>query len=351
MLSLLSQPKADPIVYTTFIKMLLQHGSPDEALTWLKSLESLGNQDKTELTFLAAAVLNALDRGPQAAAQLVKLLPTERPMPKEQWPLLRRVAAELEQINQFDQAEMLLREDVSYEPQQGPMLAAFYARRGKVDAALNLLEQNRKSLPTPTLLQIAMAALRQNVTPPTPQQVQRVEQWFDRALQEDPDSWVLQLVSSDLRDYQHKYDEAEKLYRVLLARSDLPPTERSVVLNNLAFLLAMQGRDRDEAIKFIDEAVKTFGPQSDMLDTRGLIYLIKGDVDQANADLSDAVVSSDPKAVQFIHLAMAQAKAKDDAGARKSLERAKQLKFNPDDLSPVEKAMYQALLKQLNIAA
>src|SRR5206468_3597732 len=54
MLSLLTQPKADPIIYTTFIKMLLQHGSPDDALTWLKSLESLGNQDKTELTFLAA---------------------------------------------------------------------------------------------------------------------------------------------------------------------------------------------------------------------------------------------------------------------------------------------------------
>jgi Tfp pilus assembly protein PilF len=230
-------------------------------------------------------------------------------------------------------------------------LAAFYARRGKVDAALNLLDQNRKNMSQAALLEIAMAALRQTINPPTTAQIERVEQWFDRALKEEPDSWTLQLQLSDLRDFQHRYDETEKLYRGLLARSDVPDAQRAVVLNNLAFLLAMQGRNRDEAIKFIDQAVNAFGPQSDMLDTRGIIYLSKGDVDQALADLTDAVVTTDPKAIQFVHLAMAQAKAKDEAGARKSLDRAKELKFSPDDLSPLEKSQDQALLKQLNIAA
>jgi tetratricopeptide (TPR) repeat protein/lipopolysaccharide biosynthesis regulator YciM len=351
MLSLLAQPKPDPIIYATFIKMLLRHGAADEALTWLQQLESLGNQNKVELTFLAADALNVLGSGSQAAAQLVRLLPTERPLPKEQWPLLRQVANELEQIGQFDQAEKLIREDVGYEPQQTPMLAAFYARRGKVDAALNLLEQNRKSISTPIMLQIAMAALRQGINPPTQAQIERVEQWFDRALREDPDSWVLQMELSDLRDFQRRYDDAEKLYRALLSRSDLPKNQRALVLNNLAFMLAMQGRNRDEAIQLIDEAVSSFGPQSDMLDTRGVVYLSKGDVQQALADLSDAVIATEPKPIQFVHLAMAQAKAKDETGARKSLERAKQLKFNADDLSPLEKSQYQALLKQLNIAA
>ncbi len=179
-----------------------------------------------------------------------------------------------------------------------------------------------------------MAALRQTINPPTPAQIERVDQWFDRALREEPDSWILQLELSDLRDLQHRYDETEKLYRGLLARSDLPEAQRAVVLNNLAFLLATQGRNRDEAIKFIDQAVNTFGPQSDMLDTRGIIYLSKGDVPQAVADLTDSIVATEPKAVQFIHLAMAQAKANDEAAARKSLDRAKELKFKPDDLSP-----------------
>ena len=91
---------------------------------------------------------------------------------------------------------------------------------------------------------------------------------------------------------------------------------------------------------------------SDQISKKKLDALLsKGDAEQAVADLTDAVVSADPKAVQFVNLAMAQAKAKDEAGARKSLERAKQLKFNTDDLSPVEKTLYQALLKQLNIPA
>jgi Tfp pilus assembly protein PilF len=265
--------------------------------------------------------------------------------------LLRRIAGELEQIGQFDQAEKLYKEDVGYDPQQAPVLAAFYARRGKVDAALNLIDQNRKSVSTPMLLQIAMIALRQNITPPTSAQIERVEQWFDRAVREDPDSWMLQLQLADFRDFQRRFDETEKLYRALLSRSDLPPNQRALVLNNLAFLLAMQGRNRDEAIQLIDQAVNSFGPQSDMLDTRGVVYLSKGDVSQALADLSDSVIATEPKPIQFIHLAMAQAKAKDETGARKSLERAKELKFNADDLSPLEKSQYQALLKQLNIAA
>ncbi len=115
----------------------------------------------------------------------------------------------------------------------------------------------------------------------------------------------MQLELSDLRDLQHRYDETEKLYRGLLLAPICPKLDRAVVLNNLAFLLATQGRNRDEAIKIIDQAVNTFGPQSDMLDTRGIIYLSKGDVPQAVADLTDSIVATEPKAVQFIHLAMA----------------------------------------------
>jgi tetratricopeptide (TPR) repeat protein len=351
MLALLAQPKPEPVVYDTFVRMLLRHNSADEALTWLQQLDSLGNQNKVELTLLAAEALNMMGRGSQAATQVLRLIPTERPLPKEQWPVLRQVAAQLEQLGQYDQAEKLIREDIGYEPQQTPQLAAFYARRGKIDAALDLLEQNRKQISTPMLLQIAMSALRQPINPPTEAQIKRVEQWYDKALREDPDSWSLQILLSDLRDFQRRYDETEKIYRGLLSRSDLPPAQRAIVLNNLAFLLAMQGRNRDEAVKFIDQAVSLFGPQSDMLDTRGVVYLSKGDVQQALADFSDAVIVTEPKAIQFVHLAMAQAKAKDETAARKSLDKAKELKFNPDDLSPLEKSQYQALLKQLNIAA
>ncbi len=195
-----------------------------------------------------------------------------------------------------------------------------------------------------------MTALRQTINPAKPEQVARVEKWFDRAIQEDPDSLPLQIQLADLRDFQGNFAEAEKLYRAILARSDTPSTDRAVILNNLAFLLAMQGRNMDEAVKLINDAIELFGPQSDMLDTRGVVSLSKGDVKQALADFSDAVIVTNPSAIKFVHLAMAQAKAKDLAAARKSLEQAKQMKFKRDDLSPLEKPVLDALLKQLNMS-
>ena len=152
-----------------------------------------------------------------------------------------------------------------------------------------------------------------------------------------------------LRDFQRNFAEAEKVYRGILSRTDTPAQSRAEVMNNLAFLLAMQGRDVEEALKLINDAISIYGPQSDMLDTRGVVSLMKGDTKQAIADLSDAVLATDPRPIKYVHLAMAQAAAKDLAGARRSLEKAKSLKFNRDDLSPLEKSKFEELLKQLNM--
>ncbi|HZZ26864.1 MAG TPA: tetratricopeptide repeat protein [Pirellulales bacterium] len=349
MLSLLSQPSPDPAVYITFVEMLLRRNLPDQAVTWLQTLQSMGYQKSPRVALLAARTLAMQGHVAEGGSLLLRLLPSERPLPKEQWPLLQEIAADMNLIGEYDQAEKLYKELVGYEPAKMPLLAAFYAQRGKVDMALNLCEQNRKNLSPAAMIEIGLTALHQNINPPTPEQVQRVDQWLERALQTDPDSWALQMELSELRDFQRRYDDAEKLYRALLARSDVLANQRAALLNNLAFLLAMQGRNQDEAIKLIDEAIDTFGPQSDMLDTRGVIYLSKGDVAQALTDLSDCIIATEPKAVQFVHLAKAQAKSKDEVAARASLQRAKDLKFNPDDLSPAEKSEYQALLKQLNL--
>jgi hypothetical protein len=67
------------------------------------------------------------------------------------------------------------------------------------------------------------------------------------------------------------------------------------------------------------------------------------------ADLSDAVIVTDPRPIKFVHLAMAQTRAGDYPNARKSLDKAKELKFNTDDLSPLEKTQFQSMLKVLGV--
>ncbi len=348
MLKLIST-KPDPSVYVTYVEMLLRRGQADEAASILQSVLNSETGRNPQLVNLLARTLAMQGRGAEAAKALLSLLPSQRPLPQEQWPMLATVATNLEQIGQNDEAEKLWREYVTYDPGQILQLAGLLAREGKIDAALDLAEQYRRAFPAAQLLAVGMAALRQPITPPKPEQVARVEKWFDRAIQEDPDSLMLQVQLADLRDFQSNFAEAEKLYRKILARPDTSPTDRAVLLNNLAFLLAGQRRDMDEALKLINDAIDIFGPQSDMLDTRGVVLLNKGDVKQALADFSDAIIVTGPTGIKYVHLAMAQAKNKDLAGARQSLEKAKQLKFKRDDLSPLEKPEFEALLKQLNM--
>ncbi len=68
-----------------------------------------------------------------------------------------------------------------------------------------------------------------------------------------------------------------------------------------------------------------------------MIFLAKGDTKQAIRDLTDAVNVLDPQPSPIVHLALAQAAAKDTPSARASLRKAKELKLNPDDLSPLDR--------------
>jgi tetratricopeptide (TPR) repeat protein len=361
MLSLLSDPnnpKPDPSVYLTYIKMQLRRGTPGAAMeagNWMQALQSTGINVTPEIAFLAARVASMQGHGPQAGAILMTLLPRARPVPDESWPVLGLLVGHdelpgyLEQLEQYDQAEKLLRENLGNESRRSMLLAAFLARRGKIDQALDLIDLIRPALGMTGALHLGMVALSQNIVPPKPEQIQRVEKWFERALREDPDSLNVQKELADLRAVQRNWPEVEKIYRGILKRSDLPDDARAGVLNNIAFIIAMQGKDKDEAMRYITEAVNIYGPQTDMLDTRGIVHLSRGEVEQAVADLSDAVITADPQPIKFVHLAMAQTRAGNLTAARKSIEKAKELKFNPDDLSPLEKSQYQAMLKQLGV--
>ncbi len=358
MQSLLAMPNADPSVFITYIEMQLRRGTPgaaEEAANWMSSLQSSGVKMTPAIAFLAARVAAKQGHGPLAGAILGRLLPSQRPLPNDAWPVLvllvghAEIAGYLEQLEQYDQAEKLLRENLGNESQKNVFLAAFLARRGKIDQALDLVDQIRPALGLTNSLHLGMIALSQNIVPPKPEQIERVEKWFDRALREDPESLAVQMELAGLRSVQRRWDEVERIYRGVLKRNDLPDLQRAGVLNNLSFVIAMQGKDKDEAMRLITEAVNIYGPQTDMLDTRGIVHLSRGEIEQAVADLNDAVIVTDPQPIKFVHLAMAQTRAGDYPNARKSLDKAKELKFNTDDLSPLEKTQFQSMLKVLGV--
>jgi tetratricopeptide (TPR) repeat protein len=350
MLAVLGRENPGAGAYATYIQMLLRRGMTTDVTPWLEKLIQIAPADSIDVKVLKARYDARRGQKDQAVAELLKLLPAQRPLPQEQWERLGQVANLLQSIEQYDAAEKLLRENTGDQPGQWGPLAGFLASRGKVEEALDLLEQHRRSVKPSAYLPVAFEAARQQIVPATPEQMQRIEKLFDAALREDPESNGIALLLANLREIQGRYDEVEALYRKVLARPETSDTDRAVASNNLAYILVLTGKNIDEAQKLVDDSIERLGPRTDLLDTRGLIYLAKGDTKKAVADLSDAVAEVEPSAIKYLHLAEACAEDKDLSGAQEALDHAKERKFNAEELPPLEKSRYDKLLQQLGLA-
>ena len=214
--------------------------------------------------------------------------------------------------------------------------AAFLGRHGKLEEAFALLEKARgEDQPLPPLCFAAVETLRTNLVKATDAQKKLVEQWLAAAIQEAPNAVQLQLLSVNLYDMEGRFADSISTYRGLLARSDVGRQQRAVIQNNLAYLLVTHGSEKDlaEARSLIDAAVAQLGPVAAVLDTRGLIHLAQGDAQAAVSDFK-VVVDDAPTSVNYFHLALAQDKASDAAGAAEAFHKAEELNLDTKKLSP-----------------
>jgi Flp pilus assembly protein TadD len=145
-----------------------------------------------------------------------------------------------------------------------------------------------------------------------------------------------------LRERQGRFQEAEALYR-----QDIDQGEGNVVsLNNLAWLIALRNGKESVALDLINRAIARRGPVPEFLDTRGVIYMMSGDVHRAIEDLERAC-SLDPAGPKYFHLAQAYLRANNKEAARQSLEKARARGLTPDSLHPLEVPAYQQVLSAL----
>ena len=105
----------------------------------------------------------------------------------------------------------------------------------------------------------------------------------------------------------------------------------------------MKTGDGDRALKMVDDAIKTLGPTSDLLDTRAMAHLARGDSKNAIADLTLALNGS-VEPMKLFHLALAYSKAGDKVKANEAWQQAKEKKFDPNQLSEPERKLYDQLL-------
>ncbi|MEI7781420.1 MAG: hypothetical protein WCJ18_05775, partial [Planctomycetota bacterium] len=332
MVSLVAGPNAPPALYALLIERLIAHGELSAARTWLTKLRSLAPDAPVTLA-LEAKLAMAEDDRPTAVAAARKLMPAG-PVPLEQLPQLREVARLMEDLGFPKAADKVLGEFADRSVDGIAARAEFLGRQKRTVEALDLLESAWARLPLERVLQSGLTVIRGKGERPTAEMTGRVDQWFKKALREDPDSIVLALLQAELRELEGRSADVEAIYRELLARKDLEPTQGAIVANNLAFHLA-RPETAAEAKKLIDSAIVVLGPHPDLLDTRGVIRLAGGELREAIVDLEEAAL--EPSSVKLLHLALAQAEDKQGNAARKSLERAKKMGLDPLQLAPSDR--------------
>src|SRR5205085_3471831 len=127
-------------------------------------------------------------------------------------------------------------------------------------------------------------------------------------------------------------DEARKMYEESLRREPDNP----VLLNNLAFLLAQQGSDLDQALTLAQRAKQRLPENAEVADTLGWIYL-KKNLNAGAIQIFQGLVKQQPNNPTFhYHLALALLQQGDKSGARKELERALETKPDPTEAGKIK---------------
>lgn len=232
--------------------------------------------------------------------------------------------------------------ELSQTPEDVLLLASYYGRRGRYAEGLKVCRDAQK-----TCKPLAVAVAAANVVSrgrPSPADLATADQLVQSALKADPKSVRLKLISIGLLTASGRLARAEDEYREVLRKSP----DHVTVLNNLAWLLAMQGKDLREAQALIDRAIARAGRQSVLLDTRGIVLAKSGQTREAVEELRRALEELDDPEV-YLHLAQAQLAAGDRKAAAASLAAAHRRGLAVANLHRLEQPGYQAVANSLGL--
>lgn len=330
-----------------YIQMMLKHETPINAVEFsLNKLVQLAPE--VPITkILRARVLIAKGEVAEGVQLLKSLLPAQ--LPPEQVRNLAQLVAVLEEHNQYDAARELLQQYVSQNPGAMLVWANFLGKHGTWQEALAAVEKVFPNMSPGTVLPVVINILsEQRKKGPLPPEVfQKVRPWFVKAAEEAPTSKTVQLHLASLADLQEDYTEQIRIYREFLRREDVRDREKAIVWNNLAFLLAADGKQPDEALRLIEQAVEILGPVPELLDTRAMALLAAGKPQEALTDLNLAIAES-PSGVMYFHRARVHQALGDMRAAAADLRRAQEnYQLIYDQVPKIERDAYTKLLAAL----
>ncbi|MEM8946908.1 MAG: tetratricopeptide repeat protein [Planctomycetota bacterium] len=337
--------KTDAQLRITYINLLIEQGEFTQAE---RSLKRLQDMDKANPSIIQLSARIASEQGDQArlVALLQSILPKNRStMTPKELNQLFSVAQLANRYGAYDMAGELYKTVAQRDGSKVFDLAKFHAYHGDCAVALDLMKRlfdDRMD----DVVQLASRMLSKRRDEVGDTYDADVDRLISRAMRDDPDAISRQLARAEVYETQGKHKESVAAYDEILSRNDLPTQLRALAMNNLGFQLGLLNQRVDEAEQMINEAIETFGPVEDMLDTRAVVRIAQQKYDLAIEDMKLALsVSRDP--VKYFHLAKAYALAGDGQAAMQAWEMAKKNGFEQDALPSLEQAVFDEIRQKI----
>jgi tetratricopeptide (TPR) repeat protein len=145
---------------------------------------------------------------------------------------------------------------------------------------------------------------------------QRAVEFFDRAARIEPGNNAFAYAAAQLVMADGDQDAAEVRLRAIVRQSGGHPAAR----NDLAWLLANDGRELDLALSLAEEASR-LRPEPATLDTLGLVHIERGENEEAIDALERAIAAPGAAPTVYYHLAIALRRSGETERAREILKR------------------------------
>lgn len=341
-----------------YIRMLLQRGGESDLRTASAQVRELIRiAPKVPATSeLASLVYNARGEKSKARQAIVRMLPSKKELESldaRKAALVNRVAQLLTVQEDYERAGQLYSLLASREgatASDAMRLAQFVGLHRDSDQAFDMLDKMAGQVAFPILLETGARIARAKRDEVGDKYDTKLEEWLERASREDPDSVTVLLMRAEICDQQRKYEQSAQIYRDLLAGGELSGPPRAIVLNNLAYLLALGAADEakpDEAVKLVREAVRILGPISDVLDTRAVIWIGREEYQAAIDDL-DFAVTDKPTASKYFHKAVAHlGMDKQNSEALTAWNKAIDLGLTRDSVNLLEREQFDKVQSQM----
>jgi tetratricopeptide (TPR) repeat protein len=214
--------------------------------------------------------------------------------------------------------------------------AELLEHRGKTKEALVLIDTASKAdVLAAARSSLALASERADAG----QLIDQTDGLLKLALKGQPESIELLQAQAYLRHLQDSFAEEIKVYEAILAKN---PKDH-VFLNNMAWTLSENMDRPQEGLDRIDQAIKKVGWQPHLIDTRGVILLRLGKVDEAIKELESAVVAL-PTPPVYYHLAKAYNTAGKTAQFEKYRDLARKAGLRREQLQKSEREEAEKLI-------